>query len=223
MFSVAKVNGKNYLAKYKDKSYILSHLQNVGIYLTCTLDGGFFPPQQIVTINGVTYSSGRGGVTFYLTGNKGTSETLTVTYNGETLYVPVTYTQGATYTAAFSTVVSGSTKYTTDETVKFIVPSNITKIKCVGSPHVADAPAGEDVSYVISVANASSGLTWGKGWSYSENDYDGENDRQELESVVAVTAGKTYALRIYASGANGGITLSWGKDINALSATVSDL
>ena len=219
MFSVAKVNGKNYLAKYKDKSYILSHLQNVGIYLTCTLDGGFFPPQQIVTINGVTYSSGRGGVTFYLTGNKGTSETLTVTYNGETLYVPVTYTQGATYTAAFSTVVSGSTKYTTDETVKFIVPSNITKIKCVGSPYVAE----EDVSYVISVANASSGLTWGNGWSYSENDYDGENGRQELESVVAVTAGKTYALRIYASGANGGITLSWGKDINALSATVSDL
>ena len=79
------------------------------------------------------------------------------------------------------------------------------------------------MSYVISVANASSGLTWGNGWSYSENDYDGENDRQELESVVAVTAGKTYALRIYASGANGGITLSWGKDINALSATVSDL
>ena len=137
--------------------------------------------------------------------------------------MPVTYTQGATYTAAFSTVVSGSTKYTTDETVKFIVPSNITKIKCVGSPYVADAPAGEDVSYVISVANASSGLTWGNGWSYSENDYDGENGRQELESVVAVTAGKTYALRIYASGANGGITLSWGKDINALSATVSDL
>lgn len=216
MFSVAKVNGKNYLAKYKDKSYILSHLQNVGIYLTCTLDGGFFPPQQIVNINGVTYSSGRGGVTFYLSGNKGTSETLTVTYNGETLYVPVTYTQGATYTAAFSTVVSGSTKYTTDETVKFIVPSNITRIKCVGSPYVADAPAGEDVSYVISVTNASSGLIWGNGWSYSET------YRQELESVVAVTAGKTYALRIYASGANGGITLSWGKDINALSATVSD-
>lgn len=223
MFSVAKVNGKNYLAKYKDKSYILSHLQNVGIYLTCTLDGGFFPPQQIVTINGVTYSSGRGGVTFYLTGDKGTSETLTVTYNGETLYVPVTYTQGATYTAAFSTAVSGSTKYTTDETVKFIVPSNITKIKCVGSPYVADAPPGEDVFYMISVANASSGLTWGNGWSYSENDYDGESDHQELESVVAVTAGKTYALRIYASDANGGITLSWGKDINALSATVSDL
>lgn len=223
MFSVAKVKGKNYLAKYKDKSYILSHLQNVGIYLTCTLDGGFFPPQQIVTINGVTYSSGRGGVTFYLTGNKGTSETLTVTYNGETLYVPVTYTQGATYTAAFSTVVSGNTKYTTDETVKFIVPSNITKIKCIGSPCVADAPAGEDASYVISVANASSGLSWGNGWSYSESDYEGEHNRQELESVVAVTAGKAYALRIYASGADGGITLSWGKDINALSATVSDL
>lgn len=223
MFSVAKVNGKNYLAKYKDKSYILSHLQNVGIYLTCTLDGGFFPPQQIVTINGVTYSSGRGGVTFYLTGNKGTSETLTVTYNGETLYVPVTYTQGATYTAAFSTVASGSTKYTTNETVRFTVPSNITKIKCVGSPYVADAPAGEDASYVISVANASSGLSWGNGWSYSESDYEGEHNRQELESVVAVTAGKAYALRIYASGADGGITLSWGKDINALSATVNDL
>lgn len=223
MFSIAKINGKNYLAKYKDKPYILSHFQNVGIYLTCTLDGGFFPPQQIVNINGVIYSSDRGGVTFYLLGDKGTSETLTVTYNGETLYVPVTYTQGATYTAAFSTVVSGSTKYTTDETVEFIVPSNITKIKCVGSPHVADTPAGEDMSYTISVANASSGLIWGEGWSYSEYDYDGENDRQELESVVAVTAGKTYALRIYASDANGGITLSWGKDINALSATVSDL
>lgn len=223
MFSVAKINGKSYLAKYKDKVYILSHLQNVGIYLTCTLDGGFFPPQQIVTINGVTYSSGRGGVTFYLSGNRGTSETLTVTYNGETLYVPVTYTQDATYTAAFSTIASGSTKYTTDETVKFIVPSNITKIKCIGSPCVADAPAGEDASYVISVANASSGLSWGNGWSYSESDYEGEHNRQELESVVAVTAGKAYALRIYASGADGGITLSWGKDINALSATVSDL
>lgn len=223
MFSIAKINGKNYLAKYKDKPYILSHLQNVGIYLTCTLDGGFFPPQQIVNINGVAYSSDRGGVTFYLSGDKGTSETLTVTYNGETLYVPVTYTQGATYTAAFSTVVSGSTKYTTDETVKFIVPSNITKIKCVGSPYVADAPAAEDEFYIISVANDSSDLSWGEGWSYSEYDYEGESDRQELESVVAVTAGKTYALRIYASDADGGITLSWGKDINALSATVSDL
>ena len=211
------------MAKYKDKPYILSHLQNVGIYLTCTLDGGFFPPQQIVNINGVAYSSDRGGVTFYLSGDKGTSETLTVTYNGETLYVPVTYTQGATYTAAFSTVVSGSTKYTTDETVKFIVPSNITKIKCVGSPYVADAPAAEDEFYIISVANDSSDLSWGEGWSYSEYDYEGESDRQELESVVAVTAGKTYALRIYASDADGGITLSWGKDINALSATVSDL
>lgn len=223
MFSIAKINGKNYLAKYKDKPYILSHLQNVGIYLTCTLDGGFFPPQQIVNINGVAYSSDRGGVTFYLSGDKGTSETLTVTYDGETLYVPVTYTQGATYTAAFSTVVSGSTKYTTDETVKFIVPSNITKIKCVGSPYVADAPAAEDEFYIISVANDSSDLSWGEGWSYSEYDYEGESDRQELESVVAVTAGKTYALRIYASDADGGITLSWGKDINALSATVSDL
>ena len=211
------------MAKYKDKPYILSHLQNVGIYLTCTLDGGFFPPQQIVNINGVAYSSDRGGVTFYLSGDKGTSETLTVTYDGETLYVPVTYTQGATYTAAFSTVVSGSTKYTTDETVKFIVPSNITKIKCVGSPYVADAPAAEDEFYIISVANDSSDLSWGEGWSYSEYDYEGESDRQELESVVAVTAGKTYALRIYASDADGGITLSWGKDINALSATVSDL
>lgn len=223
MFSIAKINGKNYLAKYKDKPYILSHLQNVGIYLTCTLDGGFFPPQQIVNINGVAYSSDRGGVTFYLSGDKGTSETLTVTYDGETLYVPVTYTQGATYTAAFSTVVSGSTKYTTDETVKFIVPSNITKIKCVGSPYVADAPAVDYESYIISVANASSDLSWGEGWSYSEYDYEGETDSQELESVVAVTAGKTYALRIYASDADGGITLSWGKDINALSATVSDL
>ena len=211
------------MAKYKDKPYILSHLQNVGIYLTCTLDGGFFPPQQIVNINGVAYSSDRGGVTFYLSGDKGTSETLTVTYDGETLYVPVTYTQGATYTAAFSTVVSGSTKYTTDETVKFIVPSNITKIKCVGSPYVADAPAAEDEFYIISVANDSSDLSWGEGWSYSEYDYEGETDSQELESVVAVTAGKTYALRIYASDADGGITLSWGKDINALSATVSDL
>lgn len=222
MFSVAKVNGKNYLAKYKDKNYVLLHFQRVYIIIKCTLDGATLSPQSVVKVNGVSYSASVSG-TISIAGDKGTSETLTVEYAGETLHLSVKYSQDATYTVAFSTVVSGSTKYTTDTTVSFTVPDNVVKIKCVGSPYTADAPIKEDVSYVISVTNASNKVVWGNGYSYSDYDSEGENDRQELESVVAVTAGKTYSLKIYASEANGGITLSWGKDINALSATVSDL
>lgn len=218
MYSVARFQGNSYLAKYKDKTYVLAYYKDTTITLTCTLDGGFFPPQQIVTINGVEYSSGRGGVTYLLHGYKGTSEILTVVYDGETLTIPVTYAQGNSYTLDFSSIKDGNASYTADSTVEFTVPKGITKIKLEA---VAIQSFSGNITRTFTFEVKSGSAIWG-----SENViviYGKYRQSTPINTVINVTPLKSYSLTFTGAAYTTGFNLSWGKEINELDATVSDL
>ncbi len=124
----------------------------------------------------------------------------------------------------FISVITGEKHFSSSETTaSFTVPIGITKIKVDADCLIADAPFEEDVSYAISVINNSTKKVWGSGYSYSNLEDEGNTDHQDMHSIVAVTAGKTYTLTLNISDSVDGVTFSYGTDINELTATVSDL
>lgn len=188
----------------------------------CTLDNGLMIYSDVY-VNGIKYTTNQRGA-FVLTGTWGEETELNFVYtkNNVTYNFSKTVLFGNldTLMVTFETITEGSNTYTTSQPVNFTVPSGVTKIKVVGECLLADAPMEEDVSYGITVTNTSNKVVWGNGYSYS---YEGNTVHENMNSIVAVTSGKVYQLQIDCTDAVNGITLSWGKDINNLTATVNDI
>ena len=182
-----------------------------------------------VTVNGETHHTNQLGVFSLLNKTWGRKEKLTFEYIDSsgvlhTAAYNVQYGAIEVLYVKFISVITGEKHFSSSETtVSFTVPIGITKIKVDADCLIADAPFEEDVSYAISVINNSTKKVWGSGYSYSNLEDEGTTDHQDMHSIVAVTAGKTYTLTLNISDSVDGVTFSWGTDINELTATVSDL
>lgn len=182
-----------------------------------------------VTVNGETHHTNQLGVFSLLNKTWGRKEKLTFEYIDSsgvlhTAAYNVQYGAIEVLYVKFISVITGEKHFSSSETtVSFTVPIGITKIKVDADCLIADAPFEEDVSYAISVINNSTKKVWGSGYSYSNLEDEGNTDHQDMHSIVAVTAGKTYTLTLNVSDSVDGVTFSWGTDINELTATVSDL
>lgn len=205
--------------------YIPVIQKTVTMVCFCTLDNGLMIYSDVY-VNGIKYTTNQRGA-FVLTGIWGEETELNFVYtkNNVTYNFSKTVLFGNldTLMVTFETITDGSNTYTTSQTVNFTVPSGITKIKVVGECLLADAPMEEDVSYGITVTNTSNKVVWGNGYSYSYPEDEGNTVHENMNSIVAVTSGKVYQLQIDCTDAVNGITLSWGKDINNLTATVNDI
>lgn len=182
-----------------------------------------------VTVNGETHHTNQLGVFSLLNKTWGRKEKLTFEYIDSsgvlhTAAYNVQYGAIEVLYVKFISVITGEKHFSSSETtVSFTVPIGITKIKVDADCLIADAPFEEEVSYAISVINNSTKKVWGSGYSYSNLEDEGNTDHQDMHSIVAVTAGKTYTLTLNVSDSVDGVTFSWGTDINELTATVSDL
>jgi hypothetical protein len=182
-----------------------------------------------VTVNGETHHTNQLGVFSLLNKTWGRKEKLTFEYIDSsgvlhTAAYNVQYGAIEVLEVKFISVITGEKHFSSSETTaSFTVPIGITKIKVDADCLIADAPFEEDVSYAISVINNSTKKVWGSGYSYSNLEDEGNTDHQDMHSIVAVTAGKTYTLTLNISDSVDGVTFSWGTDINELTATVSDL
>lgn len=182
-----------------------------------------------VTVNGETHHTNQLGVFSLSFKTWGSKEKLTFEYIDSsgvlhTAVYNVQYGAIEVLEVKFISVITGEKHFSSSETsTSFTVPIGITKIKVDADCLTADAPFEEDVSYAISVINNSTKKVWGSGYSYSNLEDEGNTDHQDMHSIVAVTAGKTYTLTLNISDSVDGVTFSWGTDINELTATVSDL
>lgn len=182
-----------------------------------------------VTVNGETHHTNELGVFSLSFKTWGSKEKLTFEYIDSsgvlhTAVYNVQYGAIEVLEVKFTSIVAGEKHFSSSETsTSFTVPIGITKIKVDADCLTADAPFEEDVSYAISVINNSTKKVWGSGYSYSNLEDEGNTDHQDMHSIVAVTAGKTYTLTLNISDSVDGVTFSWGTDINELTATVSDL
>lgn len=182
-----------------------------------------------VTVNGETHHTNQLGVFSLLNKTWGRKEKLTFEYIDSsgvlhTAAYNVQYGAIEVLEVKFISVITGEKHFSYSETTaSFTVPIGITKIKVDANCLIAHAPFEEDVSYAISVINNSTKKVWGSGYSYSNLEDEGNTDHQDMHSIVAVTAGKTYTLTLNVSDSVDGVTFSWGTDINELTATVSDL
>lgn len=107
---------------------------------------------------------------------------------------------------------------TNNKTIAFTVPLGVKRIKVSAEvDYVEDEPNG----YVnASIENKMTNKTWGEG--SSESDEEGRNIyHQDIDSILGVTPNKTYTL-YFDCWATGGVTFSWGKEINDMTPTVED-
>lgn len=182
-----------------------------------------------VTVNGETHHTNQLGVFSLSLKTWGSKEKLTFEYIDSsgvlhTAVYNVQYGAIEVLEVKFISVITGEKHFSSSEaSTSFTVPIGITKIKVDADCLIADAPFEEDVSYAISVINNSTKKVWGDGYSYSNLEDEGNTDHQDMHSIVAVTAGKTYTLTLNVSDSVDGVTFSYGTDINELTATVSDL
>lgn len=208
--------------------YIPTVNRNSELTCKCYLDDNVIMGST-VTVNGETHHINQLGVFSLLNKTWGRKEKLTFEYIDSsgvlhTAAYNVQYGAIEVLEVKFISIVTGKQHFSSSETtVSFTVPIGITKIKVDADCLIADAPFEEDVSYAISVINNSTKKVWGSGYSYSNLEDEGNTDHQDMHSIVAVTAGKTYTLTLNVSDSVDGVTFSWGTDINELTATVSDL
>lgn len=208
--------------------YIPTVNRNSELTCKCYLDNNVIMVSA-VTVNGETHHTNQLGVFSLLNKTWGRKEKLTFEYIDSsgvlhTAVYNVQYGAIEVLEVKFISIVAGKQHFSSSETsTSFTVPIGITKIKVDADCLIADAPFEEDVSYAISVINNSTKKVWGGGYSYSNPEDEGNTDHQDMHSIVAVTAGKTYTLTLNISDSVDGVTFSWGTDINELTATVSDL
>ena len=208
--------------------YIPTVNRNSELTCKCYLDDNVIMGST-VTVNGETHHTNQLGVFSLLNKTWGRKEKLTFEYIDSsgvlhTAAYNVQYGAIEVLEVKFISVITGEKHFSSSETTaSFTVPIGITKIKVDADCLIADAPFEEDVSYAISVINNSTKKVWGSGYSYSNLEDEGNTDHQDMHSIVAVTAGKTYTLTLNISDSVDGVTFSWGTDINELTATVSDL
>lgn len=208
--------------------YIPTVNRNSELTCKCYLDDNVIMGST-VTVNGETHHTNQLGVFSLLNKTWGRKEKLTFEYIDSsgvlhTAAYNVQYGAIEVLEVKFISVITGEKHFSSSETTaSFTVPIGITKIKVDADCLIADAPFEEDVSYAISVINNSTKKVWGSGYSYSNLEDEGNTDHQDMHSIVAVTAGKTYTLTLNISDSVDGVTFSYGTDINELTATVSDL
>lgn len=97
------VNGAAYKARYGNNSYVaeVTKVTKAGYaYLAVYYDNNLMATGEKITVDGVTYTVTY-GVTVAIRGEAGASKVLSVTYNGVTNNVPVTF-DGQTYSVAFT-------------------------------------------------------------------------------------------------------------------------
>lgn len=194
----------------------------------CYLDDNVIM-ESAVTVNGETQHTNQLGVFSLLFKTWGRKEKLTFEYIDSsgvlhTAIYNVQYGAIEVLEVKFISIVAGKQHFSSSETTaSFTVPVGITKIKVDADCLKADEPIEVENSYAISVINNSTKKIWGSGYSESYMEDEGNSDHQDMHSIVAVTAGKTYTLTLNVSDSVDGVTFSWGTDINELTATVSDL
>ena len=208
--------------------YIPTVNRNSELTCKCYLDDNVIMVSA-VTVNGETHHTNQLGVFSLLFKTWGRKEKLTFEYIDSsgvlhTAIYNVQYGAIEVLEVKFISIVAGKQHFSSSETTaSFTVPVGITKIKVDADCLKADEPIEVENSYAISVINNSTKKIWGSGYSESYLEDEGNSDHQDMHSIVAVTAGKTYTLTLNVSDSVDGVTFSWGTDINELTATVSDL
>lgn len=194
---------------------------DVTCYLRVTYDGTVIT-SGTVSVNGADMTPDSSGK-IEIGGKDGDTGTYTVAYGNDSMTVTVTYTAASITTIALVSITDGSTTYTSDGTVTFTVPGGITRIQAVAEVYIADGPMGEEVNYSCTITDTVNSTEWGYGYSNSDFEEEGNTSHGNMNSVIAVTPNKQYNLKIEGtSDCTSGIKLSWGKDINKLTADVTD-
>lgn len=93
------VNGAAYKARYANGSYLPDISKSGYAYLAVYYDNNLMATGEQITVDGTVYTVTY-GVTVAVRGESGTSKELSVTYNGVTNTVPVTF-DGGTYNVTF--------------------------------------------------------------------------------------------------------------------------
>ncbi len=194
---------------------------DVTCYLLVTCDGTAVA-NDTVSVNGIDMTTDANGK-IEIGGKDGNTGTYTVAYGTDSKTATVIYTSGGIITFALVSITDGSTTYKSDSTVTFTVPGGITRIKATAEVYLADTYAGDVLEYACGVIDTANNKTWGSGYSISDEVDEGNTSHNDMESVIAVTPNKQYSLTIYGTDdCKNGITLSWGRDINELTANVTD-
>ena len=94
------VNGAAYKARYANGSYLPDISKSGYAYLAVYYDNNLMATGEQITVDGTVYTVTY-GVTVAVRGESGTSKVLSVTYNGVTSTVPVTF-DGGTYNVTFT-------------------------------------------------------------------------------------------------------------------------
>ncbi|WP_293807210.1 hypothetical protein [uncultured Phascolarctobacterium sp.] len=193
---------------------------NVTCYIKVTYDGKVVA-NQTVKLNNVDKTTDENGK-IAVGGLDNHSGEYTVAYKNDSVTITVNYIDGSTTTAELFELQDGSKEWTWQETsyknISFAIPGGAHRIKIEASVDWAEGePYAETSASIINTANKK---VWGNGYSYAADD--GQNyDHKDIDSIVAVTPGKTYNLLFDCASTNG-VKFSWGREIDKMIATVVD-
>ena len=193
---------------------------NVTCYIKVTYDGKVVA-NQTVKLNNVDKTTDENGKIAFGGLDKHSGE-YTVAYKNDSVTITVNYIDGSTTTAELFELQDGSKEWTWQETsyknISFTIPGGAHRIKIEASVDWAEGEPYAETS--ASITNTANKKVWGNGYSYAADD--GQNyDHKDIDSIVAVTPGKTYNLLFDCASTNG-VKFSWGREIDKMIATVVD-
>lgn len=193
---------------------------NVTCYIKVTYDGKVVA-NQTVKLNNVDKTTDENGK-IAIGGLDKHSGEYTVAYKNDSVTITVNYIDGSTTTAELFELQDGSKEWTWQETsyknISFAIPGGAHRIKIEASVDWAEGEPYAETS--ASITNTANKKVWGNGYSYAADD--GQNyDHKDIDSIVAVTPGKTYNLLFDCASTNG-VKFSWGREIDKMTATVVD-
>ena len=193
---------------------------NVTCYIKVTYDGKVVA-NQTVKLNNVDKTTDENGKIAVGGLDKHSGE-YTVAYKNDSVTITVNYIDGSTTTAELFELQDGSKEWTWRETsyknISFAIPGGAHRIKIEASVDWAEGEPYAETS--ASITNTANNKVWGSGYSYAGDS--GENESHvDIDSVVAVTPGKTYSL-LFDCGSTNGVKFSWGREIDKITATVVD-
>lgn len=96
----AYINGQPYRMYRGSDGYNMNTYIEALVFVTCFYDDAYFSPNMAVDVDGVVHYPDQNGRLTIL-GEKGTSKTLALTYDGKTQYIDVTF-DGGTYEARYT-------------------------------------------------------------------------------------------------------------------------
>lgn len=193
---------------------------NVTCYIKVTYDGKVVA-NQTVKLNNVDKTTDENGK-IAVGGLDNHSGEYTVAYKNDSVTITVNYIDGSTTMAELFELQDGSKEWTWQETsyknISFAIPGGAHRIKIEASVDWAEGEPYAETS--ASITNTANKKVWGNGYSYAADD--GQNyDHKDIDSIVAVTPGKTYNLLFDCASTNG-VKFSWGREIDKMTATVVD-